>query len=95
MNRYRSDNRVRGGNALGTNQSVTRIKLAVRQNRIRVRTHILKENERMDSVAHRFLGNAKFWWVIAACSNIGWNMQVPAGTKLSIPLSLDDINGLL
>ena len=89
--RYRSDERVRLGQSLKTASAVTRIRLAQRQGIFRLRTVIVKESERMDQIAARELGNSQFWWVIAATSGIGWCMQVPPGTRLLVPDSLDQI----
>ena len=95
MNRYRSDNRIRGGLTLATNESIVRLRNAVRDDRINMRTHIVKENERLDSLAFRFLGDSKLWWVLAACSGIGWSLQVPPGTRISIPLNMEIIDTLM
>ncbi len=95
MSRYRSDTIIRGGISRGTNQSIAKIRSAVKNNRIKLRFHVVKEHERLDSIAHRFLGDSKLWWVIAACSKIGWSLQVPPGTRLSIPINLDIINTII
>ncbi len=95
MNRYRSDRRIRGGSVLATNQSVNRIKTAVRDGRLKTKRYKLKEGERLDVIAQRFLGDGRLWWVLAACSNIGWGLQVPPGTLINIPTQFEKLNGLI
>lgn len=95
MNRYRSDRRIRGGSVLATNQSVNRIKTAVRDGRLKTKRYKLKEGERLDVIAKRFLGDGRLWWVLAACSNIGWGLQVPPGTLINIPTQFEKLNGLI
>ena len=58
-----------------------------------LRTYVTKENERLDKIAARLLGDSKMWWAIAACSGVGWNLQVPPGITLKIP-RLSDIKGI-
>lgn len=95
MNRYRSDRRIRGGSVLATNQSINRIKTAVRDGRLKVKRYKMKEGERLDTLANRFLGDGRLWWVLAACSNIGWALQVPPGTLISVPTQFEKLNGLI
>ena len=51
----------------------------------------LKNNQRLDHLASEHYGSSKYWWIIAAASGIGWNMQAPPGTIVRIPSSLGDI----
>jgi len=55
----------------------------------------MTEAERLDVIAGRVYGDGRLWWIIAAASGIGWWLQVPAGTRLVIPTSLDAISDLL
>lgn len=95
MNRYRSDRRIRGGSVLATNQSINRVKTAVRDGRLKVKRYKMKEGERLDTLANRFLGDGRLWWVLAACSNIGWALQVPPGTLINVPTQFEKLNGLI
>lgn len=95
MNRYRRDQRIRGGKCLATNDSITRIREAIRVGSLRNRGHTLKENERLDTLAARFLGDSSLWWVLAATSNIGWGLQAPPGTQIYIPLDLEKLFSLV
>lgn len=95
MNRYRSDRRIRGGAILATNQSINRIKTAVRIGSLKTRRYKLKEGERLDTISSEYLGDGRLWWVIAACSNIGWGLQVPPGTLINIPTQIDKLSTLI
>jgi len=53
---------------------------------------IMSENgKRLDHYAYEAYGDSSLWWVIAAASNIGWWLQVPAGIRLYIPKNINDI----
>jgi nucleoid-associated protein YgaU len=49
--------------------------------------------QRLDTIAGREYGDGRYWWIIAAASNIGWGLQVPPGTIIKIP-QLDAVNQL-
>ena len=51
--------------------------------------------KRLDQLSGESYGDAGYWWVIAAASGIGWGMQVPPGTLIKIPDSLEKVIGLL
>ena len=55
----------------------------------------MKEGERLDTLANRFLGDGRLWWAIAACSQIGWGLQVPPGTIIKIPVNLSQVFGVI
>lgn len=95
MNRYRSDRRIKGGKILATNESINKIKNGIRNGTIKSRRYMSKENERLDILAGRFLGDSRLWWILAATSEIGWGLQIPPGTLINIPVSLDKINALV
>ena len=95
VNRYDRDGTILGGRAFGTAGSVNAIRLAVRRGEISLQTVVLSEAQRLDTVAGEAYGNSSLWWVIAAASNIGWGLQVPAGTELSIPTDLSQIGDIV
>ena len=74
-----------------TNQITSKIFDATEQNTIQFNTHVLKEGERLDTLAGKFYNDASYWWIIAAASGIGWGLQVPPGTFLKIPTNLNEI----
>lgn len=47
--------------------------------------HILIVGERLDTLAHRYLGDETLWWVIALVNRIQDPFSLTAGTRLRIP----------
>tara|TARA_Y100000592_G_scaffold89667_1_gene147190 strand:+ start:831 stop:1130 length:300 start_codon:yes stop_codon:yes gene_type:complete len=74
-----------------TSELSSRIYFACENNVIATATHIVKQGERLDTIAGRIYGSGNMWWVIAAASGIGWGTQVPPGTLLRIPTDLSMI----
>lgn len=91
VSRYRRTRRLDGGKKLGTSRISGILHRATKSGKIPCRTYVLAENERLDHLAGRFLGNGQLWWVIAACSGIGWALQAPPGTRLKIPSDLEKV----
>ena len=54
---------------------------------------IAQEGDRCDNLANRFYGNPQLWWFIARVNHLK-TMNIPAGTSLRIPSSLEDAIGL-
>jgi hypothetical protein len=91
ISRYSRDDIINRGKAYGSAEGVMRIREAVRQNRLAVSETVLEQASRLDVMAGQKYGDASLWWVIAAASNIGWGLQVPAGTRVLIPSSIEQI----
>ena len=53
---------------------------------------IAQEGDRLDNLAFRFYRNPHLWWFIARVNHLT-DMNVPAGTKLRIPVSTDRAQG--
>lgn len=89
VSRYSRTPTVKNGIQLGTT-NVTRVLYeSARNGNISTFDYVVKEGERLDHLAGRYLGNGDLWWVIAATSGVGWMMQVPAGTRVKIPENVD------
>lgn len=95
MNRYRSDRRIKGGQLLGTNASINKIKEGIRNKTLQYQLYKAKESERLDIIAAKFLGDSRLWWILAATSNIGWGLQLPPGTIIKIPVDINRINAMV
>ena len=95
MNRYRSDRRIRGGKVLATNAALSRIRASVRNGTLKTSQYVSKEDDRLDTIAARFLGDSRLWWVSSACSGIGWGLQIPPGTIIKIPVNIERISALI
>lgn len=79
------------GQSLGTSLVISAIRQAIADGNIPCKTIVLRGRERLDTVANDVYNDGRLWWVIAAASNIGWGMQVPPGTVLTIP----ELNSIL
>lgn len=69
----------------GTSTTHSIIRDAVRNERVPFKTIVLHEAERLDHLAFKHYQNGRYWWIIAAASDIGWGLQVPPGTVIRIP----------
>lgn len=57
----------------------------------------MEYENRLDIIANKYYGTAKYWWVIALANYIIDPFDVPAGTQLRIPplISLYSVGGVL
>ena len=53
---------------------------------------ISQEGDRCDNLANEFYGSSKFWWFIARVNNLK-TMNIPAGTRLRIPIDTEFAKG--
>lgn len=89
--RYLRDSRINLGQQLGTANSTLLLKNAIRDGLIPVVRQITATgDDRLDSLAGAIYGDAKYWWVLAAASGIGWGLQIPPGTLVNI-VNLEDV----
>jgi hypothetical protein len=95
IDRYRRVPLISGGKKIGTSRVCYAIRRAIDLNRIQYEEHVMKEGERLDTLAGRFFGDGDLWWVIAAASGIGWSLQTPPGTFLRIPTNIGQIEALV
>ncbi len=84
ISRYISVDKI-DGIKYGTSEISTKIRQGVLDGTIQCSTHVVKEGERLDTIAGERMGSGGYWWAIAAASGIGWGLQVPPGTLLRIP----------
>ena len=94
MRRYSKDRRIRGGK-LETAKTVTTLRRAKEFGLIPLREVVLTEDQRLDHLAYQYLGNADLWWILAALSDIGWGLQLPAGTIVNVPTDITSINAIV
>lgn len=81
-------------NCYGTSRSIVFVRNGIVGGLIRFTTYVTKENERLDIIAGKQYGSGRLWWVIAAASDIGFGLQMPAGTNLRIP-NLEDVADII
>ena len=94
MRRYKRDQRI-GGGLLQSARSVAILRRARDFGLLSTRTLILSQDQRLDHIAYKELGDPHAWWIIAALSDIGWGLQLSAGTILQLPTDLQVINSLV
>jgi len=82
------------GSQYGTSRTREAIQTAIKEGRISIRTIVVRGVERLDTIAGSVYGDGRYWWILAAASNIGWGMQVPPGTIIRIP-DLGDIAAII
>lgn len=89
INRY-ARTTILASKRYGTSFAVPVIRQNIDNGNIRTEELILSERERMDTLAGKFYGDGRLGWVIAAASNIGWQLQAPPGTLILIP-NIEDV----
>lgn len=58
---------------------------------VRTFDYTFSVGDRLDILAARFLGDDRYYWVIALVNNIIWPLGVTPGTVLKIPKNVTDI----
>jgi hypothetical protein len=48
------------------------------------RTLVITQADRLDTISGEVYGDGRYWWVLAAASEIGWGLQVPPGTLINV-----------
>ena len=83
--RYALTSKINFGTQYGTSTSVSNIRQAITNGLITTQVIVLKELVRLDVLAGQYYGDAKYYWIIAAASDIGWSLQIPPNTRIVIP----------
>ena len=95
LSRYSYVDTLYGGKFLSNSDAIEKIQEGIRQGVIEFETLTLSGKQRLDSIAGQYYGDSTFWWIIAAASGIGWSLQLPPGTFLRVPTSLEQVFVLL
>ena len=95
LSRYRFVRSINGGDGLNSSKVSSTIFNGIQSGQIPFKIYTLSGMERLDTIAGKAYGSSEYWWVIAAANGIGWSMQVPAGSLLRIPLSLESVFGFV
>ncbi|MAG26243.1 hypothetical protein CMI47_11870 [Candidatus Pacearchaeota archaeon] len=93
--RYLNTPILRNEQMFGTQQDYIGIKSDVDNGVISTFQYMTKPLDRLDILANRFYSDGRYWWIIALTNDIGWGLQVPAGTILRIPHTSDSITDRL
>lgn len=95
VGRYSNDPRINLGQQLGTNRAIRNLRTAIKEGRVNVVDSLVTTgNDRLDTLAGIIYRDARYWWVLAVASDIGWGLQVPPGTVVKV-ISLEDVERLV
>ena len=89
LRRYSRTTKFGLGYQYGTSEEITILRANVAAGNIQYKEDYVKGFQRLDAIAGIEYGDSTLYWIISACSGIGWALQVPPGTKLVIPLLSD------
>ena len=79
---------------MGTPSAVFALRRGIKRGVIRIESVVIATgDDRLDTLAGQIYGNSRYWWLLAAASNIGWGLQVPPGTVIYVP-NLTDTEGV-
>jgi hypothetical protein len=84
LTRYPSSG-IYGLSYYGSSQVVNQLREAINLGQLSYKEFTLTGGQRLDTIAGEQYGDATLWWIIAAASEIGWGMQLPAGTRIRVP----------
>ena len=93
VSRYFSTRKMMG-RYYGSSSAVNNIRAAMSAGTLPYSQTITTGAQRLDTIAGREYGDGRYWWIIAAVSNVGWGLQVPTGTIIKIP-QLNVVNQLV
>lgn len=85
FSRYARSPRLNLGVQFGTSTAIQNIRAAVKDGSLPTKSIVVRGAERLDTLAGTIYGDSRYWWVLAAASNIGWGLQVPVGTVIKVP----------
>lgn len=85
FSRYSRSPVLNYGAQYGTSRAREAIQKAIANGQITTQSLVVRGVERLDTLAGSIYGDGRYWWVLAAASNIGWGMQVPPGTVINVP----------
>lgn len=85
FSRYKRTTLIGSGQGRGTSDSIQRIRSAIIDGTLSYQEILLRGSERLDTLAGSIYDDSRYWWILAAASDIGWGMQVPAGTIIRVP----------
>lgn len=89
LSRYTKSPVLAFGTQQGTSTAVATLRRALREGALTTSTTVVRGAERLDTMAGVIYGDARYWWILAAASDIGWGLQIPPGTVINIPQLAD------
>lgn len=86
FSRYTRDTLRFDNKGLRSSRAVFAVRNAIRTGIIPInRVITVTQADRLDTIAGEVYGDARYWWVLAAASDVGWSLQVPPDTVIRIP----------
>lgn len=83
--RYSRTPRLDLGAQFGTTSSIRTIRAAIKEGRLPHKVMVIRGSERLDTLSGVIYGDARYWWVLAAASDVGWGLQLPVDTVIRVP----------
>ena len=85
FSRYLRDTLASDGKGLTAPGGLAAVRAAIKRGDVPVvQTFTTTDADRLDTIAGRLYGDSRYWWLVAAASNVGWGLQVPPGTIIKI-----------
>lgn len=95
ISRYKNTSILNFGKQLGSPKYLNNIRTGINNGKIGIiDTFILNEDQRLDILAGKYYGDSRYWWIIAIASGIGYGLQVPPGTIITIPNLGDTLSNI-
>jgi hypothetical protein len=95
FSRYSRDKLTPDLKGLSVPSGINRFRAGLANGEIKVIRYITStQADRLDSLAGAFYGDGRYWWVLAIASGIGWGLQMPPGTVITVP-DLKDVEKIL
>jgi hypothetical protein len=95
FSRYSRDRLTPDLKGFSTPKGIAKIRSGIATGQIGVVRYIIStQADRLDTLAGALYGDGRYWWILAAASFIGWGLQIPAGTVITVP-DLKDVEKLL
>jgi hypothetical protein len=86
FSRYTRDNLRFDGKGMRTASAVAALRKGIAIGTIPiVNKFTITQADRLDTLAGEIYGEARYWWVLAAASDVGWGLQVPPDTVIRVP----------
>lgn len=95
VSRYKNSPILALGKQYGTTRLIPALRQAIKDGIVPItQTFISHEGQRLDQLAGLYYNDSRYWWVIAAASDVGWGLQIPPGTIINIP-DIDAVSSVI